>query len=76
MFLSRMTMQINEHNNFLSFLEFSDELLEIINFWMCFLSTAEPLPIQIVPGSRKTIITVNNSIWVYHGNNFEQICLP
>ena len=73
-FLSRVPMQINVHDNFLFFMSLNDHFLQEKYLGMIFLTSLLPLPVQIKTRGWEAIVSIHNSIDVYHWYDFEEEC--
>ena len=64
-------MEISENEKLTLFYEVVDHLLGVVNSWMKDLRGRLPSTIQITTCQGASIVTVDDSVWVQHRDNFE-----
>ena len=64
-----MTMQINIEEQLSFFLKINEELFHVENRWMQFFIWCNPDPVQIHASNIASGISVDDTIWVQHGQS-------
>lgn len=68
-----VSMHIDNHLDFVGFVQTKEHLFRMINLRMQSRRCLSPFPIQVVAGIGKTVVAQDDAIGIYHGDYFEDI---
>jgi hypothetical protein len=74
--LSAVAMDVTVEDEIPLLLHLLDELLGVVDGRMQLLGRVDPLPVQIHPSQVATVVTVDDSVDVEHGNDLEDEIFP